>query len=125
MNLSLELLAIIIGIMGSILAWLLSDSRSKSRVMFLDEKLDKLRLNHEDLDGFTRTHVSDIEIAAAKSAQERSEIFRSIERLEHSKASREIVEGIRQEISLFKVDMDKRFDRLEKLILRQDSFQNE
>ncbi len=41
-----------------------------------------------------------------------------LDRLDDQKASKEIVDGFRREISELKFDMDRRFDKLERLIMR-------
>lgn len=41
-----------------------------------------------------------------------------IERIDEQKASKEVVDGFRREVSELKFDMDKRFDKLERLITR-------
>ena len=41
-----------------------------------------------------------------------------MDRLDDQKASKEVVDGFRREISELKFDMDRRFDRLERLITR-------
>jgi hypothetical protein len=41
-----------------------------------------------------------------------------IARLDNQKASKEVVDGFRREISELKFDMDRRFDKLERLITR-------
>ena len=53
----------------------------------------------------------------AISAQDRLDLRRQIERLDAEKASKDVVESFRQEIGTLRNDMDKRFDRIEQLIV--------
>jgi len=47
-----------------------------------------------------------------------SMLANQLDRLDDQKASKEVVDGFRREISELKFDMDRRFDKLERLIIR-------
>lgn len=117
MDSALELLVAYIGPMiVAGLGWLLTDTRAKAKISFLEPTIEKTK---NDLTSFQHEHqlqLKGMELKQAESYQERQELRRLIERLEETKASREAVDGFRNEINILRVDMDKRFDRLEKML---------
>ena len=106
------------GFFGGILAWLLADARSKTRMAFMDEKVKALT---DDMSATTKMNadkISALEIKQARTEQQAVEINRNLDKLDDTKCSKEMFDGIRSEVSSFKLDMDKRFDRIERLLER-------
>jgi len=101
---------------SSAVGWLISDARSKGRIAYIEEKTEATGKNHDSSLQLHGTRLSEIEINCARSDQERAEIHRMIERLDASKASKEVVDGFRSEVANLRIDMDRRFDRIERLI---------
>lgn len=97
-------------------AWLIADSKSKSRVIFLEEKLNAMKQTTDQAIAASQEKISSLEVRIARSEGDRQEIHRLIEKLDSSKASKEAVDSFRNEVGILRVDMDKRFDRLERLI---------
>ena len=113
------ILSVLISVFGTALTWLIADAKSKSRVEYINEKLEATNKDHESLLDFSQSKVSSLEQRIAKSEQDRGEIHRSIERLDSSKASKDIVDGFRTEINTLRLDMDKRFDKIERMLEKQ------
>jgi len=107
---------IAISLAGAILVWLLADARFKSRMSFIEEHVSALKATYGTLIDETRENINEIEINTARAEQDRLEIRRMIDRIDNTKASKEVVDGFRSEISALKDDMDKRFDRLERIL---------
>lgn len=105
-------ISVAIAVGGAILAWLLADERSKTRVPVMAEQLEFLRKDqiHD------REQMIGLKAHEAGSIQDRLELRRSLDRLETSKASKEVVDGIKIDISTLREQMDKRFDHVERLL---------
>jgi biopolymer transport protein ExbB/TolQ len=103
---------VVIAVGSAILSWFVSDVRSKSRLAYVEEKFNAfyntMSANYEK--------IAEHDIKFAKSEQDRAEIHRSMERIDNQKASKEVVDGFRAEISNLRADMDRRFDRIERLL---------
>lgn len=111
---------ILVSIGGSLVAWLMADTRSKTRLQYGEEKMNALERNCERDNLQGQAKFGALEVAMAKSEQDRREIHRIIERLDSSKASKELVEAMRSDLGQFKLDMDRRFDRLERLLMEKE-----
>ena len=107
-----ESLPLVVSLGVSVIAWIIADARSKSRVAYIDDRV--MILERES--GLLQQARNELEIKLARSEQDRQEIHRGLERLDDSKASKEVVEGFRGEMATLRVDMDKRFDRLERIL---------
>jgi len=105
---------ILISIACSVIAWFASDIKSKARQGFIEEKL---KFTHNQLED-AQALVDQLNIKAAQTETAHEEIFRAIHRLNDEKASREVVESFRNEIHTLRVDIDKRFDRIERLLTK-------
>ena len=109
-------LAVAVSIGGSLLAWIIADSKAKAALAFLTDAVGSLE---EKQDALAKTVVEKIVSAEAKISrleQDRGEMLRMIERLDNLKASKEIVDQFKTEISNLRGDLDRRFDKLERLL---------
>ncbi len=104
-DLTISIIAVSTSILVSLISGLIADTRSKTRVQVMTEKINPLESN-----------LSESLLKIARLEQTIQEFTRVIDRLDNTKASREVVDGIKNDISIFRIDMDKRFDRLERLI---------
>ena len=103
-------------LVGGLLVWLLADTRSKARLQFLEEKVQaaKLAADIPLLDLTTRSHALECQIA--RSDQDRLELHRGLDRLEQSKASKDVLDLLKTDLERLEALMEKRFDRLERII---------
>lgn len=129
----LDSLDTLLGVGGAALAWLLADARSKARLQYGEERmtkleaklekgLDLLAMQNERCDSEhseTVERVAAAEVRLAKFDQSQTETIRSIDKLEAGKASKELLEALRIEIQQVKLDIDKRFDKLERILDRK------
>lgn len=106
-----------IAVVGSITAWLLADARSKARIEFIEEKVNGVKSTLEIVAGTSQQRISSVELFQARSEQDRVEIHSNLVRLENGKASKDLVDSLRSDVNNLKLDMDKRFDRLERIIM--------
>lgn len=122
MNLPFDFFSVLAAVGTSLfsgfLAWVVSDARSKSRLEFMTEKVNTLKLEHDKAIKAHSDKIGAMEIKTATGEQAHVEIHRMIERIDSQKASKEVVDGFRSEISNLRVDMDKRFDKIERLLER-------
>jgi len=102
---------------SSVVAWLLADSKSKSRLGFMEERVVEIKAQQENDHKSCQEKLSSLQIQEAKSQQENEEMHRSIDRLDNAKASKDVVQGLSNQISTLQDEIDRRFDRLEKLVL--------
>ena len=93
--------AAVIGLAGSTFAWLMADSRSKGRADSMSQTVNEQKVKVEALS-----------IAQAKSEQDRDGIHKTMD----TKASREAVDGIRNELTQFRAEMVSGFNRIERTI---------
>jgi len=108
---AVSIAALLVAICGAVLSWLLSDARTKTRLegayAVINEQAKAIEKNHGG--------IRELELQGARSQQDRLEMHRQLE----GKASRESVDGFRSELTTLRIDMDKRFDRLERLLEAQ------
>lgn len=117
-NLPIEFWGLLLGVVGAILAWLLTDASFKTRMLNLEEKVAANKLSSDVTCNDLQTKIGYITIQNTRSEQDRNELHHLVDRLESSKASKEVVEGVKQEITILRMEMDKRFDRLDKMLDR-------
>ena len=117
----ISILSAISGVVAAGVAWLIADARIKTRLTFMEEKVDLVTGDIEKVSEESQKRISLLELATAKNEQAHIETTNNILRLDTTKASKEIVEGFRNEIHTLKSDMDKRFDRIERLLEKKDS----
>ena len=110
------IIALAVSVLSPFVGWLVSDSKGKARAAFLEEKVAALKGDFENGKADLVVRTAALEIALARSEQDRLEIHRTIERIDEQKASRETVDGFRADLTAIKADMDKRFDKLERMI---------
>ena len=109
------ILSIVISSVGAFVSWLISDVKSKSKILYMDEKVLAMRQELDILDKIAFERIAVLEIKLAKFEEHREELHRLVTRLDNQKASKDVVDGFRSEITTLRVDMDKRFDRIERL----------
>jgi len=103
---------------GPVASWLLSDARSKSRLAFVEEKLTAIKEESGSATKSNSDRLNLLEVDMARCSQDRGDIHKMIERVDSQKASREVVDGIRDDLRNFKVALEKRFDRMESMLER-------
>ena len=102
----------VVPVATGLIAWIASDARSKARAEATEKELAALSAEGVALAG----RVSAVEVALARCEADRSETHRALSRLDDSKASKDVVDGLGKQIATLREDMDKRFDRLERLL---------
>ena len=98
------------------ITWIVADTRSKSKIIFVEEKTNNLKDRLDSHGNTLNDHVKEFSVAMGRSELDRRTIHENMIRLDNQKASKEVVDGFRVEIASLKFDMDKRFDRIERLI---------
>jgi len=98
------------------LAWLWGDAKSKARAQFTEEKLKVLNEKYEAMNKDYSERVNSLEQSLVKTEQIGKEVHSALQRLDDSKASKEIVGTFKDDIQLIRNDIDKRFDKLERMI---------
>jgi hypothetical protein len=98
--------------MGAAGAWLLADAKFKARILTLEEKI----VSGESFQTAFQTKLDVMTIQSAASIADRVELHRQVDKLDSTKASKEMVEAFKQEITILRMEMDKRFDRLDRLM---------
>lgn len=115
-----EMLVSVCGLLLTVLAgavaWLLNDAKSKARFIYTEEKIGSLKSDYDFRVSTNSNKIQVLEICLARSDQDRTELRKSIEKLDSSKANKEFVDGLRAELSTLRVDIDKRFDKIESLL---------
>jgi len=121
-----SILGVAFAIGGSVVAWLVADTRSKARMGFMDEKvaghakeLGSVRKDADIAGAKKDMRLAALEIKSAECEAAQRELHRAVERIEEQKASKELFDSFRTEVTTMRQDMDRRFDRLERLILKQ------
>jgi len=104
--------AIAITIIGGIVAWVAADARAKARSTYADEKLNEV----SDIMTENTNRINYLETKMATSEQDRADLHRAEQRLETTKASRDVVDGIKNDIQILRTELGNRFDRVERLI---------
>lgn len=110
-----QLLPLVISLISSFAIWVYADSRAKTTIEYLKQNLPVLDAAQEKI----KHSVTELEIKNARLEQDRLEIHRMMDRLENTKASKEVVEGFKSEIANLRIDMDKRFDKIERLLVEK------
>ena len=114
------IVSVIAGATGSFFIWILADTRSKAKLVFIEEQMGIDRQKQDVFMSMVAEKSNHLEIKLAQSEQDRMEIHRSLDRLDAIKASKEVVDGIRSDINSFKAEMDKRFDKLERILEKKN-----
>lgn len=101
---------------SAVVSWLIVDARTKAKLSFLEDKVEGLagRMDEQGKSLYSRSSTHDLGIGRLEQSCE--EMRRGMERLEETKASRELVDNITDQLATLRADIDKRFDRLERLI---------
>lgn len=107
---------IVLAVISSLIAWFVADVRSKSRLTYMSEQLNEMETKMKEGGRDYQLRLSALERSGVLSDQDRSDLHRWVDRLDATKASKEVVDGIRSDISGLKADIDKRFDKLERLL---------
>ena len=109
-------LAPLITVILAIIGWVAADARSKAQGESHQEGISHLTAQHTLL----LERLSNVEGSVRRAEQDRNEILRVIERaesrLEATKASREVVDSIKADITSLKQELSSRFDRMETLL---------
>jgi len=113
-----DTVTMVIAVAGPVASWLLSDARSKSRLAFVEEKLTAIKEESGSATKSNSDRLNLLEVDMARCSQDRGDIHKMIERVDSQKASREVVDGIRDDLRNFKVALEKRFDRMESMLER-------
>ena len=118
----LATVALLISIVGPIVAWLVSDAGTKKQMEIVASDVTELSkekgareaalLNSTTQQAQAMT-IAALQIALGKSEQDRAQLHADILRLDTQKASREAVDGFRSTVVDMKADMDRRFDRID------------
>ena len=111
-----QALPIVVAIIAPIISWILADARSKARALFMEERVATLKQDSQREMDNGGLRLNTLEIKLARSEQDRIEIHKSVERIDTQKASKEVVDGFRSEIATLRQDIDKRFDKLERIL---------
>jgi hypothetical protein len=106
----------LLALIGAIVAWLIADSSFKTRILALEEKVSSNKISIDNHTALSQAKFEAIAVQNTASIQDRAELHRITDRLESSKASKEVVEGFKQEVTILRLEMDKRFDRLDRLM---------
>lgn len=109
-------LSLLFSLGGGIVAWLVADAMAKTRSRIMEEQLKNHQKSKDGEISSLQVRMGSLEIKMARSEQDRAELHRMNDRLDASKASKEVVDGIRTDITSLRQDMDKRFDKLERLL---------
>jgi hypothetical protein len=113
-----DTVTMVIAVAGPVASWLLSDARSKSRLAFVEEKLTAIKEESGSATKSNSDRLNLLEVDMARCSQDRGDIHKMIERVDSQKASREVVDGIRDDLQNFKVALEKRFDKMEAMLER-------
>jgi len=100
----------------TLLAWLWGDAKSKARAQFLEEKVKILTTRYETMYKEYSDSKSNLEQRLATNEQVNKEMHNNVEKLDDTKASKEMVQLFKEDIQLIRTDIDKRFDKLERMI---------
>lgn len=103
-------------IAGVIITWLIADAGFKAKMSSLEEKVTTNKTIAESKLTDAENKLGLVIIQNARSEQDRSELHNLVEKLEVSKASKDVVDGFKSEINNLKAEMANRFDRLDRLM---------
>lgn len=108
----MDLISSMVAGTSATISWLLSDARSKARIAYVETRLNHLETNLEKaVEELTKSNLK-----IASGDQERLDFQRQLARLDSMKASRDLVDSIKTDLTNFRTDIDKRFDRIERLL---------
>lgn len=94
------------------LAWLLADAKAKARSEATDTKVAELKLAHDA----TARDVQNLALDARACSQDRTGLHAQVIQIETAKASREAVDGVRNEVAALRSELGSRLDNIEALI---------
>lgn len=106
------------GMLTTTLAWLWGDAKSKARAQFLEEKVKVLTIKHDSAYKEFADVKSSLEQRLATTEQINKDMHSGVSKLEDNKASKEAVQAFKDDIQLIRQDIDRRFDKLERMIER-------
>lgn len=109
--------ALVLSLLAPIVVWLLNDTRSKTRLLFVETRLAA----SETTCSANQARIAALEIAQAESTQDRAALHAEIVKIDATKASKESLDGFAREVAALRGDMDKRFDKLERMLERSTS----
>jgi hypothetical protein len=101
---------------GVIITWLIADAGFKAKTGALEEKVLATKVITEATLADLQNKLGTVVIQNARSEQDRSELHNLVDKLEISKASKDVVDGFKNEVASFKSEMDKRFDRIDRFM---------
>ena len=104
------------GMLTTALAWLWGDAKSKARAQFMEEKLKLLNEKYDSMEKNYSDRLNSLEQNLVKTEQIGKEVNSYLQRLDDSKASKEIVGTFKDDIQIIRADIDRRFDKLERMI---------
>lgn len=119
-----SIVAILISVVGGFLSWYHNDTQSKTRFEYTEDSLETLEKNFKEKIDNLAEKASHAEKFEATVLSERAELMREIARLDNTKASKEVADNFRNEIITLRQDIDKRFDKIERLLERVTSPKN-
>jgi hypothetical protein len=102
-------IAAVFAIALAIVSWVVGDTKAKTTAASTDALVSAMQAQFQ-------AHVVAYEGAKAESKSDRENLHREVERLRAEKASKEVLDGLREDFKALRDDMDKRFDRLETLV---------
>jgi len=109
-------LALFISLCTYMIGWVIADSKGKSRLTFLEEKVAKFVAEEDHRCSGLAIRLSTLENSLVRADENRQEVRRVLDRLDAQKASKDVVDGARNEVMILRADMDRRFDKLERLL---------
>ena len=107
--------------LGILVTWLIADTRSKSRLIFMEERVNSANLAQNSHISLLTSKVSSLEVNESACAQDRLSLHGEVSRLDSSKASKDVVDTLRQDIDRLRETVDRRCDRLEALIEKKNN----
>lgn len=106
------------GMITTVLAWLWGDAKNKARTQFLEEKVKVLTNKYDAMYKEYSDSKSSMEQRLATGEQVSKQIHENVDKLDDNKASKEMVGMFKDDIQLIRQDIDRRFDKLERMIER-------
>ena len=108
----LSVVSIIIALITPVVAFLMTAARAKTKAEGLAAEMATLAKKAETL----ADDVKELEKKLSRSEQDREGLHIDLDRLRAEKASKEMLDGLSTSMRELRVDIDKRFDRLEALV---------
>lgn len=97
-------------------AWIKSDTAGKTKALVFEDKLNEMKSFYENKSKEVDDSIKSLQLTSAKQEQESIGFLRLIDKLDESKASKEIVDSFKNESATLRADIDKRFDRIERIL---------